>query len=415
MVIGGGPGGCTAGILLVQAGLAVAIVEKESFPRFHIGESLLPRGNDLLRKIGVFSELEERGCVAKWGAEFLNYDGSCCVHNVFAEGLVSGLDYTYQVERAVFDDLLLARAKEAGVEVFQPSKVLELTMEEESCHARIQNEGEKEEWSLEAEWVIDASGQNRFLGKKLRLPQEEGKHPKRIAVFNHFTGVARKEGREGGNILITRFAQGWSWQIPISGEVTSVGVVTTLADKKRYATNEELFSGKVEESPFLADCLREAQARDSFRAIEDYSYTHETFADKRYFLVGDAAAFIDPIFSSGVYLAMESASLCAQKIIALRTSASPRKRLKAQKEYTKTLKGRMRVMRQLVDVFYDDDRFHVFMNPSNRFRLFDAVNAIVAGNTKLPFRLWWRYVLFLRICRVQKHLHLVPPVRLRAS
>ncbi len=403
LIIGGGPAGSCAGAALARAGLSVCILETSKFNKPRIGESLLPFCNPIFEHIGVWEKIEAAGFIRKYGAEFETPDGSQRVHNIFAKGYIPGLDYTYQVERPRFDKLLLKHAVKQGCTVDRSSKILSAT--EYSDHIELQT---KDGQSLSARWLIDASGRKRFLGKHWKLPIEAETYPSRVAVFNHFKNVARASGPEAGNIIITRRRQGWFWQIPISAHRTSIGFVSLSSDLRQSGLRpESWFTQNVAQSPAVAQRMGTASPCADFMTTTDYSHMFKHFCGPRYFLVGDAATFTDPIFSSGVYLGLESALAASQAIINAGDQALS---ATAQLAYTNTLKARTRIIRELIEIFYSDHGFAVFMHPSDKFQLFAAINSIVAGNTQPQFGVRWRYALFKQICRWNQNYRLVPRV-----
>ena len=411
-IIGAGPTGSTAGALLAERGLNVYLVERDAFPRFKIGESLLPGGNAILKRLGLWEKMDEAGFIRKYGAEFVSADGSCRVHNVFSQGLVEGLDYAHQVERARFDDLLLQNAIDKGAKLRQPCKVINASLEENRWQLTLETEAGIE--SVRSTWLLDASGRTAFLGKHLKLTQDSIPYPKRFAVYNHFEDIPRRTGNESGNIIITRLRDGWFWAIPLDERRTSVGVVSTRKRdewKQPNFTAETFFNQEVARAPFLCDLMAKARPCDEYRVTADYTYSFTDYAGPQHMLLGDAAGFIDPIFSSGVYLAMRSASMAADTILAANAEQRVLSRGE-QSAYTVKLKKNVRIMRDLIEVYYDPRSYSVFMSPSEKFKLFQSVNSIVAGNSDPPFSLKWRFQLFLIICRLNRYLPLVPPQNL---
>ncbi|WP_309398631.1 NAD(P)/FAD-dependent oxidoreductase [Cerasicoccus maritimus] len=405
LIAGAGPAGTAAGILLAEAGLRVVIVEKQDFPRFRIGESLIPAVNATLKKLGVWERMDEAGFLRKYGAEFLYGDGSQVVHNVFAKGFVPGYEYTYEVERKRFDQLLLDRAVEAGCEVRQPVAVDSAEQVDQRWRVKLSN-GE----SIDAQWFLDASGRGGVLPRRLGMKREEFDHlPRRFAVFNHFRGVQRRPGCEAGNITIVRVPDGWFWSIPLDAERTSVGLVTARNEPGKRPP--EIFADCVARNAFLRGWMADAEPLDDFQVQADYSFRQPRYAGENWFLLGDSACFLDPVFSSGVYLALSSAEHAAGLICG---QARERGYLtdSEQKSYEDNLNGRVSVMNKLVSIFYDPYGFSVFMSPTNRFRLFAAVNAIVAGHTQMEFGLRWRFALFCWICRLNRRAPLAPLVEL---
>src|SRR5687767_3510328 len=207
LVIGGGPAGSCAAAGARQHGLRTLVVEKYEFPRFHIGESLLPAGNHVLRETGAWPKVEAAGFIPKYGAEFHRADGSSVKKVVFAESLIPGLDSTFQVERARFDTVLLDHARSLGAEVRMQTTVRALESTDGVHRATL--DGPTGESSVRVPWVIDATGRETGLMSDQKRALEPSPFPKRMAIYSHFNGVVRAPGREGGNILIVRLDGGW--------------------------------------------------------------------------------------------------------------------------------------------------------------------------------------------------------------
>jgi flavin-dependent dehydrogenase len=407
LIIGAGPAGCTAAALLAEQGMAVTLIEKDTFPRFKIGESLLPGGNHLLKRLGLWEKMDDAGFIRKYGAEFISSDGSDRVHNVFAEGLIKGLDYAYQVERARFDQLLLDNAIEKGAQLVQPARVSTATLEQNSWLVTVKTADT--ETAYRTRWLLDASGRTAFMGHNQQTPKDHIPYPKRFAVYSHFTGVKHNTGREAGNIRITRLKDGWFWSIPLDNEKTSVGVVS-VRDRAEWQdqtfTPKAFFEQLVARSPYLSDMLENAEPIDQFHLSADYTYSFKHYAGPNYMLLGDAAGFIDPVFSSGVYLAMRSAAMAADAIAKAHAQLRPLTERECD-QYTRQLKSNVRIMRDLIEVYYDPKSFSVFMAPGKRWQIFEAVNSIVAGNSNPNFSVWWRFKLFLVVCKLNRYFNLV--------
>ncbi|WP_309383495.1 NAD(P)/FAD-dependent oxidoreductase [Cerasicoccus frondis] len=405
LIAGAGPAGAAAGILLAQAGHRVLIVEKQAYPRFHVGESLIPAVNRMLKKLGVWERMDELGFLRKYGAEFLYGDGSQMVHNVFANGYVPGYEFTYEVERSRFDQLLRDRAIEVGCDVRQPVAINSLSQEQGGWIAQLST-GD----NAQANWLLDGTGRGGILPRHLGLkPSGYDDLPKRFAVYSHFRGVRRRAGREAGNITVVRVPDGWFWSIPIDDERTSVGLVTMgNASRKRP---EEIFQEQVESNSFMRDWMAGAESVGHFRVEADYSFRQPQFAGENWFLLGDAACFLDPVFSSGIFLAFASAEHVVE-LLSGQARAARRLTPAEQQAYHRRLSKNVAVMRRLVSLFYDPHGISVFMSPSNRCQMFAAVNAVIAGHTNLDFGLWWRFNLFCLICRLNRRLPIVPLVEL---
>ena len=409
-IIGGGPAGSVAAAWLARNGYRVAQFEKERHPRFHIGESLLPNGNGVLKEIGVWEKIESAGFTIKRGAEFTIPDRSSSVMNIFAEGLIPGMDRTFQVERAVFDDTLFRHALECGSDSQQRKAVVSAKRQGKAWHLGIEDLESSSQNEIQSDWIIDASGRNCLMGRHLKMKKESLPYPGRLAVFNHFHGFPRGDGERAGDIIILRLKEGWFWAIPISDEVMSVGVVAHKgAGMRKDESRADFFWRKTRESTWLTSAMASCKAVGEFRIESDYSFSYETFGDENVLLAGDAASFIDPVFSSGVYLALESGLLSA-KLIAKRTEKGKQGDRNLYVSYTKQMKDRIGVMRKLIDSFYDNESFEVFMTPKPPANIGRAVNAIVAGCLKLPFAVRWRFRAFRFVCSIHKRFKIVPKI-----
>ena len=211
-IVGGGPAGAATGAQLAKAGMRVIILEKETFPRFSIGESLLPHGNDLLREIGVWDKLEKAGFLRKYGAEFCTGDGSRLQRFWFGQNMGPSHEYSYQVDRAQFDQLLLDHARELGCEVREQTRVETMESQDKEIMT-LRCTGLNGDLEVKARWLIDASGRSAFSGGRIGLQRRSTLKARRVAIFGHFEGVFRNGGKAEGHITIARFATGWFWLI----------------------------------------------------------------------------------------------------------------------------------------------------------------------------------------------------------
>lgn len=334
-IIGGGPAGSTIASYLSQAGLSCVVLESSLFPRPHVGESLIPATTPVLDDIGALAKVDAAGFPRKYGAAWTSATESSRIpangfqlpqgfrtaEVLFSERDQAGVrqDYTYHVDRGKFDLLLLQHAQSLGATVYEGIRVQRADTEEE--HPRITFTMGRREVGLRVRMVVDASGRGTFLGRQLKL-----KVPDRVfnqyAIHSWFDGLDRRalaaQGEQSDFIFIhfLPVTDTWVWQIPITDTVTSIGVVT---QKKHFSAAgqdwEGFFWNCVDSRPDLAAALRKAQQVRPFRPEGDYSYAMKSICGDRWMLIGDAARFVDPIFSSGVSVAMNSARIAAHDII----------------------------------------------------------------------------------------------------
>ncbi len=409
LIIGGGPAGSCAAAYCRRRGLTVCIVEKEPFPRFRIGESLLPMGNAVLREVGVWPKLEQAGFIEKHGARFCLGEGNLEKRIVFRDGLVRGLDFTYQVERKRFDQILLDHARELGADVRLETKATALHETAGGVQCRLSGAGGDGMETLDVRWVLDAGGRDNVHTFGRFSDFDPPPCPRRIAIYNHFYGMRRPPGREGGDTVVVRLRDGWFWVIPIDAVRTSVGLVMGLdAFKALESKPAEAFARVVSETTNLRGLMADARAALEFQVTSDYSFFRRDLASARIVRLGDSAGFIDPIFSSGVYVALWSSKAAVEMIAGANgTGLSVAKR----RAYSKRVKKHARVFLRLIETFYDERKFAVFMSQRPPFDLERGINSIVAGHARMTWPLWWRFKLFNLLCAIQTRVRLVPAVR----
>ncbi len=404
IIIGGGPGGSTAGALLARAGRRVLILEKEQFPRFKIGESLLPFGNAILEQSGAWEKVRAAGFIPKLGAEFTTGTGAYRQRFWFRDGLFPEYPATYQVERATFDDILLRHAAESGCEVRQGTAATAVQLDEAGATVTLAGGT-----AVRSRWLVDASGRATFVARALQVPREPIEMPRRVAIYGHFENVFRYGGEAAGHIVLVRLASGgWCWFIPFAGVKTSVGLVMSREQFQQLGGEPAaVFARVVAEAPELSYRLRDARRVGELRVTGDYTYGFEQLAFPRALLVGDAGTFIDPIFSSGVFLALHSAANAARLILAAGDGPLS---ARAQRQYTRELHRLRNIYLRMIRAYYDNDSFAIFMQPTKRLKLVQTVNGILAGYSGRRFGMWWRLELFHLICRLQHRVRLAPPL-----
>lgn len=308
--------------LLAADGLRVRLFERETFPREHIGESLLPATMPILEEIGALPAVQAAGFLDKWGATMV-WGSSPEPWAWFFDETNKQWPHAYQVRRPEFDQILLRNARDRGAEVLEAHTVLEVLFEGDRAVGVRYRDDAGNERSCRAEWVVDASGQAALIGRARGVRRWDSFF-RNLAVYGYFTGSDRLPGREANNILIEGFEDGWCWLIPIDSERVSVGVVVDAeraGAHLRDANPRDYLLDTLATTTRAREMLRDATLVSDVTVTKDWSYTSDEVAGPGWVLVGDAACFVDPLFSSGVHLAMSSAFLAAAHIRASRRDA----------------------------------------------------------------------------------------------
>ncbi len=378
VVIGGGPAGSTAATLLARRGYRVIALEKARHPRFHIGESLLPMNLPILDRLGVLEKVRQLG-VFKPGADFEADNERGYNTYAFARAIGSSPPHAYQVWRQDFDRMLYEHARDCGADAREGQEVVGVdqldprqTLLEVRC-----DDGQS--YTIQARYVVDATGRDALLSSRKKLRRRNDQHQS-AAIFGHYRGAARRAGEDAGNISIYSFAHGWMWMIPLPDGVMSVGAVCRPEYlKQRRGGTDAFFVETLKQNPALWQRLEGAKLiDDEVRVTGNYSYDASRMGGPGWILVGDAFAFLDPVFSSGVYLAMSGAEQAAEVVDqALR---EPREEAALLRKLEKRQRAAMSRFSFFIYRFNGPVMQQMFRQPSNTWQLEQGVISMLAGD-----------------------------------
>jgi flavin-dependent dehydrogenase len=404
-VVGGGPAGSSAAISLAQHGHSVVLFERETFPRFHIGESLLATANEAFATLGVADKIAAANFPEKWGARLITHDGKSGRGVNFADVREVRRPQTYQVCRADFDRILMERAREVGVDVREGYRV---TACEFDSDAAIVDFAGDAAGRVTTRAVVDATGRQGLIARKFNLRTDEPLLAN-IAIFAHYRNVPRlPEGCPNDIRIVARNDSGWFWLIPISAELMSVGVVMprSLYFQLPEGTPEERLARAYEDTPVMAELMRNAEQAWPVRVEKDFSYSASKYAGHRWILAGDAGSFLDPVFSTGVSIAMESGIEAAAELD--RALANDDFSERSFAAFSRRQRKRFQTFRQFVIGFYTPQFRDLFFRPEPPKLLFRSVVTILAGRWNAS---WWTRLLnhvFFGFVALQKRFALSP-------
>jgi flavin-dependent dehydrogenase len=409
-IIGGGPAGSTAAALLARAGRRVIVFEREKFPRFHIGESLLPFSMKAFTRLGLHEKFMRAGFMKKFGGEIIGACSETGSKFYFKDGYGSQTDHAYQVTRGDFDKVLLDHAAECGAEVREETSVDRVDFSNEDIDLGVKSNGTSN--SIGAKYLIDASGRTSVLGRQFKIKKTYD-HLQKLSIFAHYDGVWRAQGIDGTLTVLLRAIDRWFWLIPISAERTSVGVVLDSETfRKSKLSAEDFLEKALAEQPVIAKRMTNAQRVSQVYVEADFSYRTARLHGDRWLLAGDAAGFIDPIFSSGVFLAVFSGELAADALNEVLDHPHKAKRLFPQ--YERAVNRAMDVYLRFVNAWYTKEFIEVFLAPRKRnaLGLAPAVNAVLGGNVGSSFPIRWRMWVFYFLVWLQRRYPISPRLTL---
>jgi len=405
-VAGGGPAGTSAAISLAQRGRSVVLFERETFPRFHIGESLLATANDAFAALGVAGTMAAAGFPEKWGARLITHDGMSGRGVDFSSASDVTRPQTYQVPRAEFDRILLDRAREVGVDVREGHRVNACDFSPDAAVLDFTS-ADANTGRVRVRALVDATGRQGLIAKKFELRTDEPRLAN-IAVYSHYSGVPLLEGDRPNDIrIVARHDSGWFWLIPISRELMSVGVVLP---KKLFlampdGSNEERLERAIADTPIVAELMKDSHREWPVRVEKDFSYSASAYAGDRWILAGDAGSFLDPVFSTGVSIAMESGIEAAEELD--RALTQNRFTARQFRAFSRRQRQRYETFRRFVIGFYTPQFRDLFYDSDPPERIFRAIVTVLAGrwNANLRTRILNR--VFFGLVALQKRVKFV--------
>ena len=356
IVVGAGPAGSSAGALLAENGHDVLIVEKEKFPRYHVGESLMPFCYFPLKRLGLVDDLMESAAPRKYCVQFVRQDGLVSQPFYFFQHFDHPSSTTWQVWRSEFDKMILDKARANGASVWEETKAKALIKSDgrvEGIRVESHEFGDRE---LHAPIVIDASGRDCFAAIKERWMVRDPKL-KKVALWTYYKRAKRDPGLDEGATTVAYLPnKGWFWYIPLSGDMVSVGIVAESDYLFDGSTKDhaEIFKREIEKNEWIKDHLSEGEQTGEYRVTGEFSYRNRYCSIDGLVLAGDALGFLDPVFSSGVFLALKSGVTLADEIDEIIKSGEPFTSGSFDR-YGKRMQSSIEIMRKIVYAFYDEN------------------------------------------------------------
>ncbi|MEO6361864.1 MAG: NAD(P)/FAD-dependent oxidoreductase [Caldimonas sp.] len=386
LVVGGGPAGSTIAALLAERGRDVAVLEKAHHPRFHIGESLLPANVALFDRLGVRAEVEAIG-LPKYGVEFVSPEHEHRQFVEFADAWDKSMPYAWQVRRADLDDVLFRHAGARGARTFEGHRAHQVRFDDGGATVEVeQADGARRSWRTR--FVVDASGRDTLLANQFGCKKKNRRHDS-AALYGHFVGAERLPGKLEGNITIFWFQHGWFWFIPLADGTTSIGAVCWPHYLKSRAGQPltEFFRATIAMCPELAQRLARATlVDDCVHATGNYAYSSTKSSGERFLMLGDAFAFVDPVFSSGVYLAMQSGFQGADVVEAVLDGRRDAAALR--RAFDRSVAHGPRQFSWFIFRVTNPTLREFFMAPQNPFRVKEALLSLLAGDIYGKTPIW---------------------------
>ncbi len=391
LVIGAGPAGSSISALLAAKGWQVEVLEKDFHPRFHIGESLLPHTLPILKHLGVLEKIEQIG-LPKYGAELVSPCHDQAVTVYFADATDKAYSFAYQVRREEFDEILFQNCVSKGAIVHEGCKAIhaELCPGQDSVITAVDCDGNKQFWK--PRFLVDATGRDTFLASHFGAKERDSRHNS-AAIFSHFEGVQRHSGKDEGNISICWFDHGWFWIIPFKNGTTSVGAVCWPSYLKSRQTNLDQFLwDTIALCPAVARRLTNAKLIMPAVATGNYSYRGGSMVGESHIIIGDAFAFIDPVFSTGVHLALNSAVLGADVVEAFLKGEPDGAKRRAH--FAKTMRRSLKAYSWFIYRFTQPALRGLFMSHRDILGMKEAVLSLMAGDAFRKTPIWFPIFLF---------------------
>lgn len=377
LVMGGGPAGSATATRLARMGYSTTLLEKDHHPRFHIGESLLPLSLPYLEDLGVLPEVEAIG-LRKYAAEFHSVYHGRHIAFPFAEAVRDDYPYAYEVRRSEFDEILFRNAEKHGVKIIEGCRVDQANFNQDRLESVAAWDDAGSRINFNARFFVDATGRDTFLASALGSKKKNPKHQS-AAIYAHYEGAVRNQGEAEGNIAIYWFDKGWFWMIPLKGGTMSVGAVLKPEYlKSRTVPLEDFMADTIAMCPGVTRRLQHAERTTPVTGTGNYSYRSSRMFGQNYLLVGDAYAFIDPVFSSGVHLALHGAFRASETVATI--LENPKMTTHALRLYEKDIvRGIDRFAWFIYRVTTPAIR-DLFMNPRNFFNMRQGIISVLAGD-----------------------------------